>query len=132
MRLAVELVYDTHVNSFDWKCYKQREGGPIGLRSTCALARVVMGRWDIKWKERLAESKIEMEDDGRYVDDARSYLYPVRPGWRWEDGELWFRKEWEKEDELLSPIERTKRVVQESMVGVTKCLKFTTETFKMA
>ena len=62
------------------------------------------------------------------MDDARSYMYPVRPGWRWEDGELWFREEWEKEDDLLSPIERTKRVVQESMVGVTKCLKFTTET----
>ena len=126
MRLAVELMYDTHLYTFGGKCYKQREGGPIGLRSTCALARVVMGRWDIKWKKQLSHSKVELEDDGRYVDDARAYLYPIRPGWRWEEGELWYRKEWEAEDELLSPTERTKRVIQESMVGVTRCLKFTT------
>ena len=96
--------------------------------SPCALARVVMGRWDIKWKSKLSDSMVELEDDGRYVDDARAYLYPIRPGWRWEEGGLWYKKEWEIEDELLSPVERTKRVIQESMVGVTKCLKFTTET----
>ena len=61
------------------------------------------------------------------MDDARRYLYPVRPGWRWEDGGLWYRREWEVEDELLSPIERTKRVIEKSMEGVTKCLRFTTE-----
>ena len=105
-----------------------KEGGPIGLRSTCALARVVMARWDMKWKDRIKSSNIELEEDGRYVDDARAYLYPIRPGWRWEDGSLWYRREWETEDELLSPVERTKRVIHGSMVGVTKCLKFTTET----
>ena len=62
------------------------------------------------------------------MDDARAYMYPIRPGWRWEEGSLWYRKEWEREDELLSPTERTKRVVQESMIGVTKCLRFTAET----
>ena len=50
MRLAVELMYRTHLYTFGGKCYKQKEGGQIGLRSTCALAKVVMGRWDIKWK----------------------------------------------------------------------------------
>ena len=93
-----------------------------------ALARVVMGRWDIKWKSRMESSNMELEDDGRYVDDARAYLYSVRPGWRWEDGSLWYRREWEKEDELLSPTERTRRVIHGSMVGVTRCLKFTAET----
>ena len=56
-----------------------------------------------------------MEDDGRFVDDARNFQYPVRPGWRWEDRGLWFCKEWEREDELLPPIERMKRVVYNSM-----------------
>ena len=41
---------------------------------------------------------------------------------------MWFRKEWEEEDALLSPIERTKRVVFASMQGLTKCLAFTAET----
>ena len=65
MRLAVELMYDTHVYSFGGKCYKQREGGPIGLRSTCALARVVMAKWDIKWKARMDKLNINVEDVGR-------------------------------------------------------------------
>ena len=109
MRLAVELMYDTHLYTFGGKCYRQKEGGPIGLRSTCALARVVMARWDMMWKERVKSSNIELEEDGRYVDDARAFLYPYRPGWRWEDGGLWYRQEWEAEDELLSPTERTKK-----------------------
>ena len=106
MRLAVERMYGTHLYTFGGKCYKQREGGPIGLRSTCALAHVVMERWDMKWKERIKSNNIELEEDGRYVDDTRAYLYPIRAGWRWEEGSLWFRKEWEREDELLSPMKR--------------------------
>ena len=38
MRLAVELMFSNHVYSFGGRCYKQREEGPIGLRSMCALA----------------------------------------------------------------------------------------------
>ena len=56
-----------------------------------------------------------MEEDGRFVDDTRNFMYPVRPGWRWQDGGLWFSKEWVREDELLSPIQTTKRVVYNSM-----------------
>ena len=88
MRLAVEVMYNTHIYSFGGKFYKQKEGGPIGLRSTCALARVVMARWDIKWKERMEKNNLEIGGDGRYVDDARVFLYPVRAGWRWEQDGL--------------------------------------------
>ena len=98
------------------------------MRSTCALSRVVMGRWDQKWKSRMANSNVKVEDDGRFVDDARAFLYAIRAGWRWEGDSLWYRREWEAEDSLLSPMERTRRVVQGSMVGLTKCLEFTTET----
>jgi hypothetical protein len=121
-------IFSTHLYSFGGRCYKQREGGPIGLRSMCALARVVMGRLDIKWKERFKDNNLVIEDDGRYVGDARVYMYPVRAGWRWENGRLWYRREWEAEDGLLSPMERTKRVVFGSMQGLKKCLAFTAET----
>ena len=30
MRLAVELMFSTHLYSFGGRCYKQKEGGPIG------------------------------------------------------------------------------------------------------
>ena len=41
MRLAVETMFDTHCYRFAGQVYKQSEGGPIGFRSTCAMARVV-------------------------------------------------------------------------------------------
>ena len=43
LRLAVELMFSTHLYTFGGRCYKQKEGGPIGLRSTCALANGKMG-----------------------------------------------------------------------------------------
>ena len=55
-------------------------------------------------------------------------MYPLRAGWRWEQEELWFSKEWEKEDALLSPTERTKRAIFGSMQGLTSCLAFTVES----
>ena len=65
-----------------------------------------MARWDVKWKAAVKSRNITVEDDGRYVDDERAFLYPIRAGWRWEDGDLWFKKEWEQEDTYLSPTER--------------------------
>ena len=43
----------------------QSEGGPIHLRSICAIASLLMGRWDQKWKEQLTEVNIQTEDDER-------------------------------------------------------------------
>jgi hypothetical protein len=65
LRLATEIMFETHLYNFNGKSYKQREGGPIGLRSTCALSRVVMGRWDMKWNDRMTANNIVVEDDGR-------------------------------------------------------------------
>ena len=87
-----------------------------------------MGRWDVKWNDRMTANNIKVEDKGRFVDDARVFMYPVRPGWRWQDGGLWYKREWEEQDQLLSPTEVTKRMVYESMKGLTECLSFTVET----
>ena len=48
VRLTVEISFETHVYSFADRVYRYSEGGPIGLRSTCTLAKVVIGRWDQK------------------------------------------------------------------------------------
>ena len=65
VRLTVETAFETHVYSFAGRVYRQSEGRPIGLRSTFALARVVMGRWDHKWNEQLTKVHIQTEDYGR-------------------------------------------------------------------
>ena len=87
-----------------------------------------MARWDQKFKERLKMANIKSELDGRYVDDGRLVLYPIRSGWRWHKGGLWFREDWEQEDQFLTAIERTKRVISSAMQGLTECLSFTVET----
>ena len=55
LKIGVQTMFETHLYSFGGRVYRQRVGGPIGLRSTCALARVIMALWDIKWGERLEE-----------------------------------------------------------------------------
>ena len=72
---------------------------------------MVMARWDVKFKERLAVNNIITELDGRYVDDGRLVLYGLRAGWRWFQGGLWYRKDWELVDKDISAIERTKLAV---------------------
>ena len=128
LRLGVETMFDTHMYTFGGRIFKQSEGGPIGLRSTCAVARVIMNRWDAKWKDKLKINNIDLECDARYVDDGRAVLFSLRPGWRWLKGGLWFRKDWESEDKELTGLERTKKALHGSMQGLTSCLAFTVET----
>ena len=66
-----------------------------------------MAQWDQTFKKKLEKINLRSELDGRYVDDGRLVLYPLRPGWRWHRQGLWFREDWEEEDLALSAIERT-------------------------
>ena len=98
MRLALEVLFRSHVYSFKGSDYKQSAGGPIGLCTTCVIARVSMARHSVMWQERMSANNIEVAESCLYVDDGRVFMYPVRPGWRWVEGGLWFCKEWEEED----------------------------------
>ena len=77
--MSVEIMYSTHIYSFGRKCYKQREGNPIRLRGTCALARVVMGKWDCKWKTMMSSNNVKVEATstsifGSVTTTAHTYL----------------------------------------------------------
>ena len=63
-----------------------------------------------------------------YVVDGRLILYGLRAGWRWQDGGLWYCKQWEVEDSTKTITARTKSAIGESMLGMTACLDFTVET----
>ena len=47
--LLVEILFTNHIYIFGGKWFRQAKGGPIGLRGTCAVARVVMNVWDGMW-----------------------------------------------------------------------------------
>ena len=42
LEIAVEAMFSHHYYTFDGRIFRQSEGGPIGLRGTCALARLCM------------------------------------------------------------------------------------------
>ena len=128
LRMGVETLFSTHIYSFGGSTYRQTDGGPIGLRSTCAIARVVMARYTIKWKAKLTHHNIHLEGDALYVDDGRVIMYGLRAGWRWHDGGLWYCKQWEVEDCSKTITARTKAAIGASMLGITACLDFTVET----
>ena len=97
-QIGVLTMMSTHRYSFDGKTYLQKTGGPIGLRATCAVARVVMNAWDIRWMERMATNNISVITGVRYMDDIRAFLHAIRAGWRMWEGRLCFCETWKLED----------------------------------
>ena len=128
MKIATEFMFKSHIYTFAGKMYKQKTGGPIGLRGTCAIARLVMQVWDKKWLDRMAKLNVAIELAMRYMDDGRAILYAIKAGWRWAEGELKFCRRWELEDQELTPTERTRRVLHGTMMGIEDFLNFTMET----
>ena len=86
--VATRAMFKNHFYKFGGRMYHQAKGGPIGLRGTCAVARIVMQLFDVKWGKVLQRLGITTWLNFRYVDDSRSLLPPIKPGWRWTDGGL--------------------------------------------
>ena len=68
-------MFSTHVYTFEGIYYRQTSGSPIGLSSTCAVARLVMKVWDNKWLAKLEDLNVKIDEAIRYMDDCRSALY---------------------------------------------------------
>ena len=94
--------------SFDGEMSLQTAGGPIGLRSTCAVARITMSTWDARWKNLLNQNNVKVMAADRYMDDIRSFMKSLRPGWRWHGGHLCYTESWRLED-LAAGLSSTKR-----------------------
>ena len=128
VEIATHAMFKTHFYDFAGQAYHQKSGGPIGLRGTCAVARVAMQLFDIRWKEKLSRMGIDTWLLARYMDDARAFLPPLKHGWRVGTDGLQFKLGWKLEDKDLSPTQVTARALAGSMEGVEKFLKFTIET----
>ena len=62
MHTAVLTLFQTHTYTFGGKFYLQKHGGPIGLRSTCCIARIVMLWWDRQLLEIMEQSNLTVEE----------------------------------------------------------------------
>ena len=73
--------------------------------SICAIGRIPMSTWDVRRQKMTAENNIKMMAADRYMDNIRSFLKSLKPGWRWLEGSLCYTETWRMEDMLedLSP-----------------------------
>ena len=126
--IATKVLFSNHLYTFSNKVYRQKSGGAIGLRATCAIARVTMNTWDQLWTRRMKDLNLRKEVYTRYMDDGRAMMYPIRAGWRFKDGQVRFCKQWETEDQNLTPTFRTMKVVEGTMKGLIQGLEMTMET----
>ena len=126
--IATTAMFSHHYYSFGGRNYKQMGGGPTGLRGTCAIARLMMQIFDVKWEGSLRELCIKLWLNSRYMDDGRTALPPLKPGWRWMDKSLKYCIKWEREDQELSDMEITRRCLLDTLNCVEDYLEFTMET----
>ena len=77
---SVLAIFKTHTYRFANKFFLQRKGGPIGLRSTCCIARLVMLWWDEEFLEVLKKNNLTIIRGARYMDDVRVWLKAIRLG----------------------------------------------------
>ena len=131
IQIAVVTMMNTHLYEFNGKIFLQQAGGPIGLRGTCAVARVVMNHWDTLWIGLLKAEKMTHEEADRYMDDLRVFMLALKMGWRWRENGFYFCKEWEKED-LESGKSTTLRKAENMILAMNSLLKFLKFTMEIA
>ena len=86
LKIVVTFMMKNHVYTFDGKYYRQVKGGPIGLRLTGVLAKLVMIEFSRRWKQVTDKLGMQTLVDAIYVDDHNIALWEVKPGVRY-DGE---------------------------------------------
>ena len=75
--IGIRLVMENHIYRFGGELRRQKEGGPIGVELTGALADLFMLYWDRKFLNRLQEIGIEVKGYTRFKDDTNIMLNPV-------------------------------------------------------
>ena len=90
IQLATEAMSRYHFYEFGGKKFQQMGGGPIGLRGTCTLAKLVMQVFDGRWVGRIINAGLKIDLYTRYMDDGRIFCHQIKRGWRWLDGRMVF------------------------------------------
>ena len=110
----------------------QTDAGPIGLRVTMAVARLVMGEWGEQMRSLLNDAGINILLEVLFVDDGRFLTTPIPDGVRWSQlhKKFVFQDEWHNKDNELLPADRRKKTSVElckAMNSIFPNIKFTIE-----
>ena len=85
LEIAVRFVFTHNSYTFGGKIFLQHDSGPIGMRVTMAVARVVMGQWGDKMREILNKANITTYFEGLFIDDIRYVLSVLPPKLRFDE-----------------------------------------------
>ena len=120
MKIAVLVLFRTHIYEFGENFYLQSKVGPIGFRSTCCVARLVMLWWDEQLLSLMAKSNITLEQKASNMDDIWLWMFSIRLGWRWTGTGLQFSMEWRREEERAGTtgLQKTLEVVKGMMNSI--------------
>ena len=88
VKVAIMCVFSNHVYQFGGKKYKQVAGGPIGLRLTSLVARIVMDRWALAFLDKLAVAGMKIWAMVKYVDDVNVVVDMLDLGTKWVGNKL--------------------------------------------
>ena len=84
VKTAVKVIFKNHVYQFGGVYYLQVSGGPIGLRLTSVVARIVMDRWSLLFLAKLDNSGWQLWAMMKYVDDVNLVLEMMDTNVVWE------------------------------------------------
>ena len=129
IQIVVLAIFKNHCYQFRGRLYRQSKGGPIGLRLTSIVARIVMDSWAAKVLFKLDLAGANIYAFMKYVDDVNVVLTTMRKGLRWVGDSLVWTEEAETEDELTnhSAEKLTMTRVREAAESVFPWLQFTVD-----
>ena len=98
IEIAIKTTFKNHLYQFEGQSYIQAKGGSIGLRLTGVVAKLVMNRWNTRFKELAIQNEITIYLNKTYVDDQNLLMEALEMGKRWTGEKMEWRSDWEKED----------------------------------
>ena len=131
VEVGVRECFRNHLYTFNGKVYRQTEGGPIGLRLSMAISRLVMAMWDKMLMDKGSNTGWLIHLLKRYVDDCTAVLETLKLGVRWSEMQgLSYNSVWEEEDKSsgLSDDQRTMREFQKMANTILDFIQVTYDT----
>merc|ERR1711954_343324 len=98
LQIMIFNTFKIHHYKHNRKIYKQKAGGPIGLKATGYVARLTMNDWIIKFREKLEFDGVIIYMLKKYVDDVLVVCENFKLGTRKVNGLRVWKSEYEEED----------------------------------
>jgi hypothetical protein len=138
LALALEegilATFKHHYYSFDQgEVRLQQEGGPIGLKISGSVGKVVMLAWVREYKARMVEATstlpgMEQYIHQLYVDDNNSVMEELPPGTRLVEGRFQLVGELVEEDRQVPGDKRTGKLANTPSSRICRCRWITPPT----